>query len=286
MKAIYREGIRKLYKPIKATIGAKHSSVFLRLFTKHKNQIRDIVNQSAVSSVVLDNKICKELEGLGYIEKHPNDFHRYCLTASGLWHYELSRGNLNIESLLRVINTIYFRSTTDPIDDTGKIILASLLFNRILSNECSIKLDEDSINSNYNIAWHKATVFTREILIKADIIADSKHTFISSNDKTYLMKRNNYLVEQTNGIYQRHQKNRQHYLDIADVQGIINSRKLKAIFKLLITENFQDGEQIQIIKKALKTCARNGRHLLSNDRSFLDAETTKKIVAIFDNEYL
>jgi|TARA_B100001964_G_C14119537_1_gene547683 hypothetical protein len=285
MKAVYRREIRKLYNPLKEKIGVKNSSVFLKLITKRKNKIRDFVSNAGITSTLIDQRLCKELEEKGFIVKHPNDFHRYCLTASGLWNYEKSRENVDLESLLKEFDSEYFRTTTNPISDTGKIILFSLLCNRNFSNDCTITMETDTINSHYNIVWLNFTILVKDTLLKAKIISEKgKYSFATNNNKTYLMQRDNYLVEQTNGIYQR--LNNVHYLDMTDKQGNIRERNLQSLFNLIITENFKSVEQIEIIKNAIKTFARNERHKISPDQSYLDIKTTKSIIKAFDEEFL
>jgi len=285
MNTVYRREIRKLYNPLKESIGVNKSSVFLQLICKHKNDIRNLVSNAAITSGVIDQRLCKELEEKGFIQKHPNDFHKYCLTASGLWYYEISRGNVDFESLLNEFNSEYFKSTTKPITETGKIILFSLLCNRNLSNECTITMAGDSINSHYNIIWRNFTVLIKDILINAKIIyKKKKYTFETNNNKTFLMQHDNNLIEQTNGIYQR--LNNVHFLNITNKQGNIDIRKLKALFKLIITENFDSAEQIEIIKDSLKTLARKNRHKISRDQAYLDLNTTRTIINIFDEVYL
>jgi len=285
MKAIYRRQIRKLYNPLKEKIGVKKSSVFLKLITKRKNKIRDFVSSAGITSSLIDKRLCKELEEEGFIVKHPNDFHIYCLTASGLWNYEKSREIVNLESLLKEFDSEYFNTTTNPISNTGKIILFSLLFNRNFSKKCTISMESDHINSHYNIVWLNFTILAKDILLKAKIISEKKkYAFETNNNKTYLMQRDNNLVEQTNGLYQRLGK--VHFLNVTDKQGNINARKLQALFKLIITENFKSVEQIQIIKNAIKTFARNQRHKISPDQSYLDIKSTRFIIKIFEEEYL
>jgi len=61
---------------------------------------------------------------------------------------------------------------------------------------------------------------------------------------------------------------------------------LQSLFNLIITENFKSVEQIEIIKNAIKTFARNERHKISPDQSYLDIKTTKSIIKAFDEEFL
>ena len=286
MKPTHRAELRKLYDLLKENINPIDHSVIKKLVhsaqtSKTKPAFLEI------SHYISDSGIANELEKLGYVTRHHEKFHEHTLTTQGLWEYEISRGVVSIEELMSIIHDKYFKPSTKPISDEGKIILASLLFTRIFSKDIQIKLEGDR-NSLYNIAWHKILVITMNILQQIKRIKTKpKRKFVSNSNKTYLMVRENDLSSQTHGIYLRQNKPSIHYLDLQNGKGELDQKKLISLFKYIFSEEgFENEYDYGIIKDAIKSFSRQNRFKLFKDTTFMDRSTTRTLIEAFERTYL
>lgn len=282
MKASHKAELKRIYDPLNKKISNTRNSIIEKL-VKEGVASRTKPIFETISHTIAKREIATELEEMGYIVRHQKKYHEYSITALGIWEYEKSREKTNEKKLMSIIHDKYFQADTRSIGDLERIILASLLFNRIFSDENKIHLDRK--NNEYISKWYQIVLDVMNILYDSKFITKKEQTFVDHPDKTYLFVRNNYLPSQSNGIYFRGSDGT-HYLDILNANGAIDKKKLEAIYTFIFGEQIEDPSQYENIKIHLRSFARKNGFKLSSQNPFKNQKTTKVLTNTFELKYL
>lgn len=283
-----RKEIEKLYRLLRENISAVEGSIFLKIIDSSvKTKIREIVKESSISVSDLDEAIIADLEKKNYIQRNPNDFMKFCITAKGLWEYEEKRNIINLDSFHKIINKNFFIKEIKPKTNENVIVLAALLFCRFYSQEFALKLDTDKLNSTKNDNWSKILIEVKKELTQLDLIPNRKLPFEEKKSPSgYVMARQDGLFDLSYNIYKCERRKMTHYLSLTNPSNKINEGNLRKIYEIIFEDKLTSSDQIFRIKTLLSDFANNHQYRVSSKSSFLESNITQKISNIFDEIYL
>lgn len=278
--------IRKFYRLLKKEFKPINDSIFLKIvLSSKKTDVRKKIKDLSLFAELQDNLI-PVLESKGYIQRNPDKFHEFCITARGLWYYEAKRGYLDIEKALNTINEEHFIfiPKKKSLGNQDKVLLGSLFFCRFFSSECNLIFPKNNVMSALNRNWKDILVYTKEILVEIGAIDNKRLGFENKKDPLYLMRRQNNLPLLVHGLYVRSKGT--HYLELSESnKNILNLEKTKTILNFLIPNGLNDIGKINFIEEQIKKFASNNRYKISNNRLFLDASTTIRLIEVIHQLY-
>jgi len=213
----------------------KQESVLISMFHMKSNAAYDIFSNAAILSSSIPKFCYERLMSEGYIRI--SDKPRYSIiTCKGVWEVERTKKSLNLDSLLKSIDTKFFDvfPKNSALNDKEKIILITMIALRSFSESSALDLKKsDRVLSELQ----QLIVSAHRILKKYQIVSDPEDTLFGSKlnepPVSNLIRHREQLVKKTKNIYQIARKRQQQYYLNLSHKSKISEEDLIFLFDLI-----------------------------------------------------
>lgn len=268
----YFESLKELYVRCCNEADVDPGSFLKKAIGSTKNKIYGAVIKSKYDAGIYDSLATSLLEE-GYIRSIDNHDGQYTITAKGVWAIEEKYYGQNISDIIGELDSRFFSSESERINDKNKIILFATIAAHAFSENNGISYASGAEKAFINMMEESFELLYKLKRIK---ISSFESIFKSKNsqkkDEAVLTSSIDSLPRSTYSLFMS-KKNR-YYVNLLNNQTI-DKNELKCLLKIIF-ENIGVGE-IEMIMESCKTISLNYGYYYHKDYILSDSEYNEAI---------